>query len=210
MAVDGAAGMLLQRVSRRPCLLAVAGLLVVVLDVRVGFVDLLPDAIGYAAVAYAVSRPVMVNASRAEWHRRPFSAALVGLASAVPELVSVGWTYHPGANPFVNGSWSTNTFGRLLALVGTAATAVLLYSLCGLVARLASRRGLPDLADRALGARQWVAVPVCLDALLALVVLLGGVPAPDLVGATVSLGVYAAFATVIVFLVWLDLAARAG
>jgi hypothetical protein len=199
---------LLHRVSRRPCLLSVAGVLLVLLDVRAGFFDLLPDAPGYAAVAFAATRPALAG-QRDGPQRRAFAAALVGLASAVPELVSIGWTYHPGPRLFVGGWWSVNTFGRLLALAGSAATAVLLASLCGLVSHLADRHGLHDLAGHARRARPWVAAAVGLDALVALVVLLGGGGPPELAGALVALGVYAAFAVVVVLLAWLDRVVRA-
>lgn len=204
--VDGQA--LLHRVSRRPCLLSVAGLLLVLLDVRVGFFDLLPDALGFAAVGYAVTRPALAD-PRGGYQRRVVGAALVGVASAVPELVSVGWTYHPGpTGPFTGGWWSPNTFGRLLALVGSVATAVLLCALCGLVARLADRDGTRDLAGYADRAGPLVAVAVGLDAVVAFVVLLGGSGPPELVGALVALGVYAAFTAVVVLLAWLDRSAH--
>lgn len=183
-------------------LLAVAGLVVVLLDVRVGFFDLLPDAVGYAAVAYALSLPALAGRGQDAVSARV--AALVGAGASAPGLVSVGWDYHSGRFLVTGGSWTINAFGQVLGLVETVAGAAVLFFLCRMVARLATERRWEGLARRAEQYGAWTPLPLLLAALLGLVVLVGGQPAPDAVAALVQLGVYAAFAAPIVFLAWAD------
>ncbi|HEX5495813.1 MAG TPA: hypothetical protein VFX70_14675 [Mycobacteriales bacterium] len=202
---------LLDRVSARPFLLAVAGLVVVLLDVRIGFFDLLPDACGYAAVAYALTRPALTRpapAGRGQHRGQDVVAArvaaLVGMGASVPELVSIGWNYQSGRLLLSGGSWSINAFGQVLDLVETLAAAAVVFLLCRVLARLAAARGLPELARYADQYGPWTPIPLLLSALLGVVVLVGGQPAPNVVAALVQLGVYAAFAAPIVFLAWAD------
>jgi hypothetical protein len=193
---------LLDRASTRPFLVAVAGLLVALLDVRIGFFDLLPDAVGYAAVAYALTLPALAGWGGDATAGR--IAALVGMGASVPGLVSIGWDYHPGQTLLSGGSWSPDAFGQMLGLVEALSAAAMLFFLCRVMSRLATDRGLDDLTGYADQYGPWTPVPLLLAALLGLVVLVGGQPAPDVVAALVQLGVYAAFAVPIVFLAWAD------
>lgn len=194
------------RVSARPFLLAVAGLVVVLLDVRIGFFDLLPDACGYAAVAYALTRPALSGGGQDIAAGRV--AALVGVGASIPELVSIGWDYHPGRFLISGDSWSITVFGQVLGLIETLAAAAMVFFLCRSLSRLAAARRLADLAGYADQYGPWTPIPLLLSALLGVVMLVGGQPAPDVVAALVQLGVYGAFAAPIVFLAWAD--RRAG
>lgn len=193
---------LLERVSARPFLLAVAGLVVVLLDVRIGFFDLLPDACGYAALGYALTRPALAG-----WGQDSFAArvaALVGLGASIPELVSIGWNYQSGRLLASGGSWSINAFGQVLDLTETLAAAATVFFVCRVVSRLATAHGLGELARYADQYGPWTPIPLLLSTLLGVVVLVGGQPAPNVVAALVQLGVYAAFAAPVVFLAWAD------
>jgi len=192
---------LLDRASARPFLFVVAGLAVALLDVRVGFFDLLPDAVGYAAVAHALTLPALAGCGRDSVAGRV--AALVGLGASVPGVVSVGWTRHAD-QMLVSGGWVPDAFGQLLGLVEAMAAAAVLFFLCRVVSRLATDGGLDEVAGYADQYGPWTPIPLLLAALLGLVVLVGGQPAPEAVAALVQLGVYAAFAVPIVLLAWVD------
>ncbi|GAA0134316.1 hypothetical protein YSY43_11560 [Paenibacillus sp. YSY-4.3] len=130
------------------------GIVFVMINIRIGSFDILPDVVGYAMILSG-----LMGLQR--WER---AYAAGKWAASVLAILSIGRLFQTNDLQLFSNNLETSIIGMLFMLFETLLQMLLIYSICRGTGKLAEHRGMKEMASSA--ARSWTIYFVCSAATL--------------------------------------------